>query len=395
VKKGILKQLVKQHEDQAGSNVREAHQHAADQIAALIKDNKVSTRDFNLRQMYEELVDHPLSDDVTRVAEAINTSAFPTFASTILHSDIIKEYEAQVRNYEDLVTESQARLTNKEKIGGFEAMDNEPQMRPEAMAYEETSFGEKHWEVQMADFGRMISVTRETIYEDHTNEVMNRARNIGRAAGQHKARMIIQTLECLPRTAFNESSFQGAIYKGTALNQGQMYSADHSSIDGVVNDNLATSNALETYESIDNAMQLFSEMVDEGGNKINITPSVLIVPRALAVTAYNIMNTTTYMFSGGDATSGAEPSMNPTLNPIRALGNFRVIDTTYLANNTNWYLGEPKDQLKWLTVYPPSTASQGANSELAFTNQIVARFRFSYHGGVGHSDYRHIVRNTA
>ena len=395
MKNGILKQLVKQHEDQAGSNIKEAHQQAAGRVGALIDQGKIQTKDFSFRQMFEELVDVPLSADVVQIAEAINTSAFPTFASTILHKDIIKEYEAQVANYEFLVSESKARLTNREKIGGFESMDNEPQRRPEAMAYEETAFGEKYWEVIMSDFGRMISVTRETIYEDHTNEVMNRARNIGRAAGQHKARMIVQTLECLPRTAFNETAFQGAIYKGTALNQAQMYSDDHSAIDGVVNDNLAATNALATYQNIDNAMQLFSAMVDEGGNKINITPSILLVPRALAVTAYNIMNTTTYMFSGGDSTSGAEPVMNPTLNPIRALGNFRVIDTTYLANNTTWYLGEPKDQMKWLTVYPPATASQGANSELAFTNQIVARFRFSYHGGVGHSDYRHIVRNTA
>jgi len=395
VKNGILKQLVKQHEDQAGGNIREAYDQAANRIGALIDEGKISTKDFSFRQMFEELVDVPLSADVTQVAEALNTSAFPTFASTILHKDIIKEYEAQVAAYETLVSESKARLTTREKIGGFEAMDNEPQMRPEAMAYEETAFGEKFWEVIMADFGRMISVTRETIYEDHTNEVMNRARNIGRAAGQHKARMIIQTLECLPRTAFNETTFQGAIYKGTALNQAAMYSDDHSTIDGVVNDNLAANNALATYQNIDNAMRLFADMVDEGGNKINITPSILLVPRALAVTAYNIMNTTTYMFSGGDATSSAEPSMNPTLNPIRALGNFQVIDTTYLGDNTTWYLGEPRDQMKWLTVYPPATASQGANSELAFTNQIVARFRFSYHGGVGHSDYRHIVRNTA
>lgn len=391
MKKGILKQLVTQFTDQAGSNVREAHRLAANKVGQLMDEGKLSSRDFTLRQLYEELVDVPLSEDAATVAEALNTSAFPTFASTILHRDIIKEYEAEVKPFEMLVTESKARLTTREKIGGFEAMDNEPQLRPEAMAYEETDFGEKFWEVVMADFGRMISITRETIYEDHTNEVMNRARNIGRAAGQHKARMIIQTLEVLPRVAFNETASNAAIYKGTALTQAQMFSADHTAIDGVVNDNLATTNPLETYQNIDNAMQLFAAMVDEGGNKINITPRFLVVPRALVIPAYNIMNTTTYMVGGGDTHDGIQP----TLNPIRALGNFNVVDTTYLASNTGWYLGNPADQMKWLTVYAPATASQGASSELAFTNQIVARFRFSYHGGVGHSDYRHIVRNTA
>lgn len=391
MKKGILKQLVGQFEDQAGDNVQEAHSLAANKVGQLMDQGKINTNDVTLRQMYEELVDVPLSASATQVAEAINTSAFPTFASTVLHRDIIREYEAQTQSYDSLVSESDARLTTREKIGGFEAMDNEPQMREEAMAYEETSFGEKYWEVKMADFGRMLSITRETIYEDHTSEVMRRARNIGRAAGQHKARMIVQTIECLPRTAFKESSFEGAIYKGTSLSQGEMYSTDHSAIDGVENDNIATSNALSDYTNIDNAMQLFSSMVDEGGNKINIVPNVLLVPRDLAITAYNIMNTTTYMVGGSDSTDG----LQPTLNPIRALGNFNVIDSIYLDTSTDWYLGKFDDQLKWLNVFAPATASQGATSDLAFTNQIVARFRFSYHGGVGHSDYRHIVRNTA
>ena len=291
---------------------------------------------------------------------------------------------------QNLITEAQASRTDEELVVGFTAGDTTPLLRRQGMAYEETSMGEKNWTIKMADFGRMISLTREVIFEDRTGEVLARARDIGRAAGHHKQKMIIESIEVAARSAFEETASSAAIYKGTARNAAAMYSNDHSALDGQVNDNLIASNALADYTDIDAVYQAFSAMVDEAGNKIDIVPNTILVPSALKAKAFQIMNS--QMLGGG-----ADDTVSPTYNPVKDLaqGGLNVASSVFLSSASDWYMGDFSKQLKWLNVYAPATESQGANSELAFTNQIVSRFRFSYHAGMGHTDWRYIVKCTA
>ncbi len=384
-----IKQLVEAKQAEYGDD-RKAYEAAGDSIVELIDGGKIRTSDISFRQLYEELVDVPLTADAKDVAEAMDSSAFPTVAKKIIHKDIIDEYDLAVGAVGGLVRESNATRTDDELVVGFSAGDTNPLMRRQGMAYEETSFGEKNWKVVMADFGRMISLTREVIYEDRTGEVMSRARDIGRAAGHHKQKMIVETIECAARSAFEESSFGGAVYKGSAQNAAAMYNNSHASLDGQVNDNLIASNALADYTDLDAVYQGFAAMVDEAGNKISIVPNTLFIPNALKAKAFQIMNS--QMLGGG-----ATDTVSPTYNPVKDLaqGGLNVVSSVFMSSATDWYMGDFDKQLLWLNVYSPATASQGADSELAFTNQIVARFRFSYHAGVGHTDWRYITKCTA
>ena len=202
--------------------------------------------------------------------------------------------------------------------------------------------------------------------------------------------MIIETVEVAARSAFEESASSAAIYKGTARNAAAMYSNDHSALDGQVNDNLIASNALADFTDIDAVYQGFAAMVDEAGNKIDIVPNTLLVPAALKAKAFQIMNS--QMLGGGQ-----QDVVSPTYNPVNDLaqGGLNIASSVFLSSSTDWYMGDFAKQIKWLNVYAPATESQGANSELAFTNQIVSRFRFSYHAGVGHTDWRYITKCTA
>ena len=384
-----IKQLVEAKQAEYGDD-RKAYDAAGDSIVELIDGGKLRTSDISFRQLYEELVDVPLTEDAKTVAEAMDSSAFPTVAKKIIHKDIIDEYDLAVGAVGGLVRESQATRTDDELVVGFSAGDTNPLMRRQGMAYEETSFGEKNWKIVMADFGRMISLTREVIYEDRTGEVMSRARDIGRAAGHHKQKMIVETIECAARSAFEETAFGGAVYKGSAQNAAAMYANTHASLDGQVNDNLIASNALADYTDLDAVYQGFAAMVDEAGNKISIVPNTLLIPNALKAKAFQIMNS--QMLGGG-----ANDTVSPTYNPVKDLaqGGLNVVSSVFLSSASDWYMGDFDKQLLWLNVYSPATASQGADSELAFTNQIVARFRFSYHAGVGHTDWRYITKCTA
>ena len=386
---GNIRSLVEAKVEEAGSK-RKGYEMAADSLVEAIDAGQINTSQISFKQLYEELVDVPISEPAARVAEAMDSSAFPTVAKKIIHKDIIDEYDLALGSVGDLVRSAQATRTDDELVVGFTAGDTNPLMRRQGMAYEETSFGEKNWKVVMADFGRLISLTREVIYEDRTGEVMSRARDIGRAAGHHKQKMIIETIECAARSAFEETSFGGAVYKGSAQNAAAMYSNDHSALDGQANDNLIASNALADYTDLDAVYQAYNAMVDEAGNKVSIVPNTVLIPNALKAKAFQIMNS--QMLGGG-----ASDTVSPTYNPVKDLaqGGLNIVSSVFLSSASDWYMGDFAKQMLWLNVYSPATASQGANSELAFTNQIVARFRFSYHGGVGHTDWRYIVKSTA
>jgi len=391
IKKETLKSLVEKHVQEAGENKLVGYDNAAEYVGDLLDAGELAPEDFSFKALFEELVDLPVSyDNMQTLAESVHTSAFPIISQKIIHKKIISEYELQSERAASLVREGDANgRTDKELVAGIAAGDFTPLLRPQYEAYEETSFGEKDYTINMADFGRLISLSREMIYEDRSGEVMTRSREIGRAAGQHRSKMIIQTVEGTARTAFDESAFQGCIYKGTAKTSANLYANDHATnFDGQTNDNLAASNALAEYTDLDNVMQLFAAMVDEEGQPIEIVPKQILIPTALNVTAYRIMNTTSYQYADGT-------TPKTTINPIAAIGNFDIVPSIYTANSTSWYMGDFPSQLLWVWVFRPATASQGAMSESAFTNQILARFRFAYHGGVGHTDYRYIVKSNA
>ncbi len=388
-----LRELIDTKVEQAGGDTRLGYQAAGEVIEGLLDSGKVKPSDFSLRQLFEDLVDVDLGAPAVEVAEGLNTSAFPTIAQKIIHKDILEEYDLAVGNVGMLVSESEATHVDSELVAGFSAADSTPLLRRQGMAYEETDFGEKDWKIVMADFGRMISLTREVIFEDRTSEVLKLAKEIGRASGQHKAKMIIQTIEGLARSAFEEGTSAAATYKGTAMANTDLYSDDHSAFDGQVNDNLEASNALVDYTDIDKVYQLFAKMVDEAGNPIDVVPSAVLIPTALKATAAKIFKSDLLIATG----TTSDVQNIPTYNPIQDLGagNLTIVSSIFLAATDAWYLGAFDKQLLWLNVFMPATASQGADSELAFTNQIVARFRFSYHAGVGHTDWRYIVKNTA
>lgn len=393
VQKDHFKNLVESAKLDCGENLGKAGALAGERVEDLLTEGKLQAEDISLKALFDATVDQETIDtnDAAQVAEGINKSMFPVISSKIINSQIIAAYNLAEGDVSKLYRTIPATRTDEETIVGFASGNYTPLLRPEGMSYEETSFGEKYWNVKMADFGRMISVTRETIFEDRTGEVMERARDIGEAAGQHKAKMVIQTLECLPRTAFNEvtGASNAAIYKGSAKQQTTFYSNTHAAtIDSAgVNDNLSTlalGSASAALNAVKGAWQQMQEMVDEAGQKISIPgPYYMVVDPSTYVDVWNAFNTPSWMPTGGEG-------QGPTGSPLGAMAPISIIQSLWLTAGT-WYFGRPDQQLRWVEVFPAATASQGTNAELAFTNQIVARYRFNYHGGIGNTDYRYVI----
>jgi len=385
MRKGTLKSFLEAKKQEVGDNKHLLNRVVKEALEDLFTKGEIKPSQFSIGAIYEETVlnECPHIDRTSNakdIAEAVSSTQFPVIVGTVIHAALIPEYETAVGNIATLVTEDQATKTAKEDIGGLTDLDN-LELRPQSMAYEETDLGEKKVSIYMADFGRIISLTREAIFDDRTGEILRRARNVGKKAGQHRAKMIVQTIEMAERTAFGESSTRAFTYDGSAVTKANFYSSDHSSvIDKQVNANV-TSTAL-SQDGLSALMQNFGNLVDTKGEEIDIVPKILLVPTALYNTAYKLLSSNT-----DPETVSNDP------NPVK--GMYKLMQSTFLSSDTQYYLGDFTSQLLWLWVWKPETAFMGADSDLSFRNQIISQFRFNYNGGVGHTDYRHIMRGGA
>jgi hypothetical protein len=399
-KKGAITQLYNACLADAGNDEKKAGQLLSSWVEKGFSTKKLVPSDFNFAQLAAELL--PGYNDLDRndmesITNSVRSSQFPILTKTILHGEIMSAYERYEENVGELISEGEATRTTKETMAGFTEAEG-PELRLEGMSYEETNFGEKSVEVHMADFGKMISLTAEAIFNDRTGQLLDNARTIGEKGGQHRAKMIMETLECLPRTAFKEPTggSKAFVYGGTAVQVADFYNATtHAGIDGRLNPNLKTSNGLLNYTNIKSALDLFTAMKDSQGDKIVVQPTHIIVPEALKVQAWQILNSASYVPVGQGASAAIDIRHVP--NPFSnqgGLATFKLYASRYMSSDTTWYIGEPAKQLKWLWVFRPATASLASSADRAFTNKIVVTYKFSYHGGIAHKDYVNIVKNT-
>ena len=270
MRKGTLRSLMESAKLETGGDDLRAADLAADKLAGLFESKKVRPEDFSFLAMFEELVDpeHKFNytTDAKELAEAVTASAFPTISGVVINSTIIPAYELAIGPTARLVTEQTATKTGREEVAGWTA-GGQFEMRPEHTSYQEDVVTEKYWSIDKYDFGKIISLTREAIFDDRSGELISRARALGEKGGQLRAKIITQSFEIAARSAQGESTSQAAVYKGTAITAANFYNADHSAlIDSAgVNKNLNTSNGLGVSEAINTANTLFTKMVDENG----------------------------------------------------------------------------------------------------------------------------------
>ena len=389
MRSGTLRGLVQKHIGESG-DTQQAYTAAADELDVLLEAGKVKPEEFSVKALFEELVDPAKQFDVTTdaqtISEAISASSFPEISNRIFHRTAIPQYEVQSGVADMLVSEENASRTQSDEVAGMTDQES-LEMRPELMSYEETDFGEKKYRIYMADFGRIVSLSREAIFDDRTGQILRTARGVGRKAGQHRAKMIIETLEMGTRTAFKEATTRAFVYNGTAVTQAQFFSSDHSAvIDAQVNDNVQN-DALGT-AGLSNALTLLDGMTDERGDEIVVDVNTLLVPTALQVTAWQLTRSPEQFDTANNAGNFFGPGGNPA-------GQFIVLTSPFLSSTTRYYLGDFASSLLWLWVWRPGTATQGNETTKAFESQVVQRFRFNYNGGVGYTDYRQVIRGGA
>ena len=324
-------------------------------------------------------------DGDPRASEAVVSGAFPTITGTIVEKTIIKNYELVMEDYRSLYSEHQwtGGSTVKATIPGVYG-STAFKKRPEGTPYQATDLKEKYVEIQLADFGRTVSLTWEAVVTDRTGLIMESAQSVGKGGAQHQSKMIIQSIEMVAaRTTMGETATLAYVANGTTLTQATVYANTHAAVtglDGQVNDNVVTTDTALGVDGLVEACSLLGIMVSDSGEEIIISPTTILTHTNKYITAIRLIGSEYEPFT-------TENQINPFKN------KYTIVATPFLSDTNSWYFGDFPTQIVWLWVDKPQSITLANTTQVFFDSKTVRQWRFSYHGGCGQRDYRHIVRS--
>ncbi len=394
-KKGKLKNLVESIESKV-DNTYQRDMLLEEAMTAELEAGSITIDNIDFNTLASELVSEgaKLSDfalgcggadaGIKAVKEAMGASAFPILTKTVVGFATIKAYDTAVGDVGDLVSEVTTRSTSQDSIPGFTNAGGF-EKREEGMRYEEKHFGEKRTALTISDFGVTFALTAEALYENRMSLLPEWARRSGAKGGSQRAKMIIQTLEMLPRSAFGEttSNLRNHVANTNIISIGNHYNTDHSAVTGLdaqTNANVDTTDSSDlSTDGMSAVADLFTDMVDEKGDEIDIKPTILLVPGLLLPKAWQLLRSAQEFDTANNAKNFYS-------------GLYKPISSVFLNTKYYYYLGDFKSQLLWGWTFKPTVDMHVAGSDEAFMNKVVFRIKFAYHGGCTHSNYVYVVR---
>lgn len=353
-------------------------------MAQLFSDRSVNLADFSIRKLFEACVDDgfelvqnhfdPSGGGGVRLLEsssAVNTAMFAATQGQYLYNAILRSYQMPELIGDMLVTIINSKESG-EKIPGVSEIGDEVEVVGEGKPYPTAAVAE-NW-IQTPETikrGLMVNLTKEVIFFDKTGQILQRASNIGRTIAINREKRILDV----------------------ALGISTVYSRNGAAAEATyASDNTTTSNGLVDWTSVDTADSKFSEITDpDTGEPIVVTANTMVVPIAKSNLARRIVNAT----MTGQTTSSRETRVggNSLNQPYTVLSNAYVKQRT--SSDTTWFYGNPKEAFVYMQNWPLTVEQEGENGHLAFSNDIVARFKASERGAAGVLERRYMLKATA
>jgi hypothetical protein len=360
--------------DRFWSDVREA-----------LDKQQLRPADFSIRQLFEAFIDdgRELADSfsprqgggVALLESAVDTSAFSNITGQVVYTAVMDAFMAEPFVFSSLVQTIPTQF-NGEKIPGIGRLGDVAEPIGEGAPYPQVGLSEDWIETpETTKRGFIVPVTKEAIFFDRTNLLLQRAAEVGEFLGLNKEKRVI---DCLLDENVTDHRYK---WKGTT------YATYQASTPWV---NITASNALVDWTSIDAAEQTLNGITDPNtGEPVLVTPTHLIVaPRNLHV-ARQIVNATEIRSIGGDQERIAR-------NPIDAyqIASSRLL-ASRMGDDTDWLLGNAKKAFAYMQNWPVTVVQAPSNSEAEFTQDIVVRFKASERGAAATLEPRVMTRCTA
>jgi len=310
------------------------------------------------------------------IAEAPGPSFFPTITGSLINKVVQDAYMLDPGVGMQVVQVIDSAQKD-DTIVGVSADDELMEIEP-GNPYPEGMMGEKYHKIRNRKWGRMISLTEETVKFDQTGQLARRAANIGSRARSKQEEIIFDAVLGLVTTGAY-ASWRPA---GTATT---LYSdtSNDPYTSGTLDNNITETLADET--DIDAAMVKLGAMTDEQGRYIAANPDTLLVGVALRATAQKLVGSSASLVSEKNAgviniwqglTAHSSPWVDAGLSALY------------------WLFGEFKKQFVYTQVFPLQVRQMKAGADAQFNRDVALAWRVRFMGGCGAVSNRYVIRST-
>jgi len=297
--------------------------------------------------------------DTGLIQAAFSTVSLPGILSNVANKRMLKAFTSQpliapklcsVGDLNDFKENQRFRLTD---VGDLEPVAADGEIKDGSVREDKATN-------QLDTYGKKFVLTRKMIINDDLGAFMKFPTSMGNRA----ARLIDQLF------------FQRLLANPTQGDSKKLFHTAHKNL-------LTGADSELNHESLSLAISMFLDQTDADGQPISVEPRFLLVPT-----------------NGGDATSGASPTLMPALNTL-ADENLAVISSPYLTNanytgnsENGWYLfGNPAQvdtfEIGYLKGKRTPTIEKG-NTDF---NTLGMWFRVYFDLGIREQDWRGLLKS--
>lgn len=362
-------------------------------LSEALTQKDLSPEDFSIRDLAEALVPDgrqwvrlldPRSGGNVSVLEAtdgVDVTAFLNITGQVLYSKIMDAYQQEAFVVSKLVQTIPTRFDGEKIPGVGRIADNIDEVAP-GMPYPHLGFGEQYLETpSTAKRGFIVPVTKEAIFFDRTHLILSRAAEVGELLGLNKEKRLLDVV--IGET--NNYKYNGTNYDTYYANGPWA-----NSLGG---------NELVDWTNVDNAEQLFADMLDPTtGEPILVRGTTVLVMPAYRHAAHRVFNAAEINYSptgSATQTTAANPLGNYRVAESR-LAYRRVIASGVAAASAKkwWFMGDFRKAFAYMENWPITVTQAPLNSEADFNNDVVLRFKASERGAAAVLNPRFVVKCT-
>lgn len=306
---------------------------------------------------------------LAEAAIGVSSTGFSNITGQILYTRLMESYQDEAFIGSQLVEEYQTDF-NGEKIPGISGIVEDVQEVKENMPFPEVGFGDDYIETpRTTKRGFILSITKETIFFDRTNLVLQQAGTIGTVLARKKEKLILDMV-----LGFT-NNFK---WRGTTYNTFQAATPWINTLSGQDLANL-------DWTYLDLAEQLFTDMLEPNTNEpIEVTPTTIL---AMPAKLHHFRQTLGAVEIETETDSNNRVRRGPnTLTQYNVLSS-RLAYRRMLANGVSaanakntWFFGDPKKAFAWQYNWPITVVQAPNNHEAEFKQDIQFRWKASERG---------------
>jgi len=354
---------------------------------------ELAPEDFSLRELAEATLGgqrlralDPRGGDTSllEAGDGVDLTAFSHITGQVVYAKILEAYQREAFVLSRLVETIPTRLDGERLPGIGRLGDEAVEVRP-GMPYPSAGLSEDYIETpSTTKRGLIVPVTREAVFFDRTYLVLQRAAEVGEALGLNKEKRLVD-LAIGATNAYR--------WKGTA------YDTYYAAGPAAPWTNQLAGNPLADWASVDAAEQLLAEMLDPStGEPVLLSANTVLVMPAAYHAAQRVFGATEIHYA-----AAGSPTTTTAPNPLRGyqvvqsrLAYRRVVESGVAAADARkwWFLGDFGRALAYMENWPITVTQAPANSEAAFSQDLVLRFKASERGAAAVLNPRLLVKCT-